>query len=628
MAVKQPWNVKDTTTHEEAEHLQEDVVITEVAETGMAYPEIEYKDIYASMNKTWEKETARKYYEYGIMMEDAEAEIPLSDGTAAGLAVKEESQMNAAAEFTDDAGKTNVQTEGVDEGDIVKNDGRYLYQKVRTKTEYEWGTEIQIVDTKDGLKEVSRIADFDNVEEFYVWEDVLVTIENKYMDVSASAARKLIAGYDIAYMQNYFHEISFYDIADRTAPKKIKTFTLQGNYVSSRVADGYFYGFSKYFANQGEGEEDYDAYVPKLDGTYLNAEDIYLPEENENTSYLVLVAIDFRNPTVFSDTTGIIAGSDLYYVSAKNIYVANTKPVTLEEEWSYDTTTLLRFSYEKGKFALRASGEIKGSFHDSFSLDEYKDHLRVVSTVREYEVVEVKDDRTGEIIGSYIENDRQTNALYVLNESLEVVGKIEGLAENEQIYSARFMGDTGYFVTFRQTDPLFAVDLSAPESPKILSELKVSGFSDYLHNYGNGRLLGIGMEADEETGRQEGMKLSMFDISDPTNVQEISRLHLKKYNHSEALYNHHAVMISPGKNIIGFEAEGSDSGDYWREYVLYSYEEEQFVQKLKIDTKDEDGGYYVARGTFIGDVFYLLREDGSIKSFDLNTGEHLESLEP
>ena len=160
--------------------------------------------------------------------------------------------------------------------------------------------------------------------------------------------------------------------------------------------------------------------------------------------------------------------------------------------------------------------------------------------------------------------------------------RVEDLAENEQIYSARFMGNTAYFVTFRQTDPLFAVDLTDIENPTVLSELKVSGFSEYLHSYGEGLLFGFGIEADEETGRQEGMKLSMFDISDNTNVQEITRLPLDKYNYSEALYNHHALMIQPNKNIIGFEAEGSDRGGYWKDYLIFTYENDVFVQKLKI----------------------------------------------
>ena len=164
---------------------------------------------------------------------------------------------------------------------------------------------------------------------------------------------------------------------------------------------------------------------------------------------------------------------------------------------------------------------------------------------------------------------------------MKIIGKIKNLAEDERIYSARFFGVVGYFVTFRQMDPLFAVDLKDPKNPKILSELKISGFSEYLHFYGKDRLLGIGMEAEVETGRTNGMKLSMFDISNPMDVQEISKLHLSSYDHSEV---------------------------------------------LKIETKNQYGELYSSRGTFIGNMFYLLTRDGSVKSYDLDTGKLCDSL--
>ena len=608
---------------QQAEHIEQDMIFEEITTVGMAYPEIIYEDIYASMELTWEEENQ---WRTSMEMPEAAVEESVVDGGTTGT-YDTAMKMNAAADLSDDVGTTNVQTMGVDEGDIVKNDGRYLYQKIWEEIDYVNHPVIQIVDTKDGLSEVSRIDGFDDIVEFYVWNDVLVVIENKYMDY-AESSRAIKMHHDVAYFGNYYHEITFFNLTDRSNPEKIKTFTLQGSYASSRIANGYFYGFSKYYANKGENEKDYAAYIPLLDGEYLAADRIYLPEENKSTTYLVLVAIDLENPTQFTDTTGIVAGGDLYYVSPKNIYVADCKNIGVSNGWSSNTTSLLRFSYEDGKFALVAKGDVKGRLDSSFSMDEYNGYLRLVSTDNEYELVEIVDDRTGEVIGSEIQNERQTNALYVLDETLNVIGSVENLAENEQIYSARFMGNTAYFVTFRQTDPLFAVDLTDIENPTVLSELKVSGFSEYLHGYGDGLLFGLGMEADEETGRQEGMKLSMFDISDNTNVQEITRLPLDKYNYSEALYNHHALMIQPNKNIIGFEAEGSDGGDYCKDYLIFTYENGVFVQKLKIDTKNENGHYYFSRGTYIGDVFYLLCGDGSITSYDLNSGEKLESLGP
>ena len=119
-----------------------------------------------------------------------------------------------------------------------------------------------------------------------------------------------------------------------------------------------------------------------------------------------------------------------------------------------------------------------------------------------------------------VTTEGETNSVYVLDKELKQIGAIEDLAEDERVYSARFMGEVGYFVTFRETDPLFSVDLSDPEKPKIVGELKIPGFSDYLHFYGEDQLLGIGMNVDEETQITDGVKLSMFDISDKTDVKE------------------------------------------------------------------------------------------------------------
>lgn len=595
---------------------------------GMPFPQTTYEEIYAAMSEIWENSAnlAKEEVIAGAGIKDL---MNSTDGIAAA-----ERKMEAAAVAEDDAaafGTTNVQVAGVDEGDSIKNDGRYLYQIVIEDGQEGRTRAIQIVDTKEGLKELGRLSGFDEIEEFYVWQDLLIVIESKYQDYFRKIGRSPMAAYDdMAWRGNGYHEISFYRITDREHPQKIKTFTLQGFYLSSRIADGYFYGFSRYYANPGNGEADYDAYVPSLDGKKLPQDCILLPEDSSGTSYLVTISIDLKEPSSIFQSLGVISGGELYYVSEKNIYVTDYDSpysrIEKKEGTETDHTSLLRFSYDKGKFYLRARGKIEGSVNNSFSLDEYEGYLRVVSTVQEFQQEAVVDDRTSQVLGYNIRSKKQTNSLYILDEKLNVTGKIEGLAEDEQIYSARFLGKTGYFVTFRQTDPLFAVDLSDPSAPSVLSELKVSGFSEYLHFYGKDRLLGIGMEADEETGVQQGMKLSMFDISDPSNVKEISRLNLNDYNYSSALYDHRAVLVDTGENIFGFEADGSDRGKYWKNYLVFSYEKDAFVRKLKLDTKNKDGDHYSARGTFIGDVFYLLLEDGTVRSYNRNTGALLESL--
>ena len=632
----------------------------EPAMTGGDYPQITYEDIYESMFGNLEEmqygydgyrgEVAEGTSAAGVMSDDVEyavavPEAPVVDGTtnmvfkesaaaenlsSGSLADSTVSEKLTEEESTVEYGTTNVQTEGVEEADVVKNDGRYLYQKIYQEKDGIYTQAIQIVDTKDGLEEVKRIEGFDNIQEFYIWDDVLVIIENKYLETVQTdvytESKQMICGVEDFGSSRYYHELSFYNIKDRSKPAKIKTFTLKGRYDSSRIADGYFYGFSKFYAGPGEGEKDYASYIPLLDGVRLSADKILLPEENKGNSYLVLTSVDLTNPTKFVDTTAIITDSDMYYVSSSNIYIADSLGFQGNVGKQTNQVSLIRFSYKKGHFALQAKGKVPGNPESSFSMDEYNGNLRMVTTVNEYWFEELKDDRTGEIIGNYIAEESQSNALYVLDSNLKIIGKIENLAKDERIYAARFFGETGYFVTFRQTDPLFAVDLKNPRKPEILSELKISGFSEYLHFYGEDRLLGIGMEADEETGSTDGMKLSMFDISDPSNVQEVTKLPLSEYYHGEALYNHRAVMISVGANIFGFEAEGHENGKYKKDYLVFSYEDDKFVQKLKVETKNKYGEIHSSRGTFIGDAFYLLTRDGSVRSFDLNTGKELESL--
>ena len=214
---------------------------------------------------------------------------------------------------------------------------------------------------------------------------------------------------------------------------------------------------------------------------------------------------------------------------------------------------------------------------------------------------------------------------------MKTVGKIENLAEGEEIKSARFMGKTGYFVTYRNTDPLFSVDLSDPEDPKVLGELKITGFSSYLHFYGENKLLGIGWETDPDTGNTIGMKCSMFDISDPSDVKETDRFVLKDVSFCDALTNYRSILAAPKKGLFGFAygmygsySDGYDSGEDFY-YGVFNYNEEDgFVPGMYLKMNDcglfEDGidwqDYRTARGIYIKDTFYLVTENG-IASYNM-----------
>ncbi len=638
-----------------------------------------YAKIYDAMDKVWPSAQNKEniYFDGtvngNIAKEEAKLESTITtDGAVTEGAMPEEgtedymsaagdmgNNKNTSASTRGDYAETNVQVEFVDEGDIVKNDGRYLYQIVQdTKGNYS-NTEIQIVDTKDELKEVSRIDGFENISEFYIHEDKAVIIETLWATSGTERAEKDtitkksmektfvaveeeaetvedkvesedIAICGVAYENTQFSKIHIYNISNRKKPKEIHTFTLKGGYKTSRISDGYLYLFTGYSTSRPENREDLEKYIPVVDGKILDGASLYLPEYTDATSYLVMTSIDMSNPTAFTDKMAAVTWGNYYYVSGKNIYVLDNQWAEQKEGIQCDKTRIMKFSYEKGQIEPVCEGVVDGTMLDQFAMDEYNGYFRLITTVSPYELEKVVDDVTGEDIGYYNWNYMpETNSVYVLDENLKITGSIENLAEEERVYSARFMGNTGYFVTFRQVDPLFSVDFSNPKKPKILGELKISGFSEYLHFYGEDLLLGIGYEADEDTGRTEGIKLSMFDISNPADVKEINKLVLDEYSNSEALHNHHAVLVSASKNIIGFMAMGYDK-EYVREYNTYSYQEKKgFKEKFKIDcTSGEEDNYiyYEARGTYIGDTFYLLMQDGSVKAYDLNNGKKLEEL--
>ena len=190
------------------------------------------------------------------------------------------------------------------------------------------------------------------------------------------------------------------------------------------------------------------------------------------------------------------------------------------------------------------------------------------------------------------------------------------------------MGDIAYIVTFRNTDPLFTVDLSDPSDPKILSELTLPGFSEYLHYWGDGMLVGIGYDADENDGGTTGMKLSMFDVKDPKNTREVAKLVLD-VDYSDVLYgNYRSILIDPKKNLLGFACAdwGNEETD-WRDvgyYMLFKYGDDGFENLL---TEKLGSDYYsdATRGIYAGDYFYLI-DDKNITSYDMDGFETVDRL--
>lgn len=605
-----------------------------------------YKELYEAFSEIWDEQetytygTMRQLEEKGVIY-DAEMSEGAKENTIDNTTVVEEDTATGEAAnktadetATQDYGKTNQQETEVEEADLIKNDGRYLYQVISSEKDYQYT--VQIVDTKNGLKEKSRVGDFENIQDIYVWKDKLVILETGFVqseETDSQQERKTGDGMyqcDVEYFGNTtsFTRIHIYDIENRTKPKEYHTLTVRGDYRDSRISDGYLYFFAQDYASRPEKQEDYKSYIPLLDDEPMKEDCIYLPENPDTDTYLVMASVNMEQPDKFTDTKAIVTGASQFYVSQKNIYVTDIlQPEREREGKNSNRTKIYRFSYKNGKIKKEAEGSVKGILNDDMAMNEYDGYLRMVTTVDSYQVKKVTDDIFQQNLGYETTDYETSNSLYVLDENLKVSGKIENLAKDELIYSARFLGDTGYFVTFRQTDPLFSVDLSNPKKPKILGELKISGFSEYLHFYTEDLLLGIGMEAEEETGITRGMKLSMFNISEPSNVKEESKLDLSEYDSAEALYDYKTVLIDTRKNLFGFLAESYGEEDM-RDYLLFSYEDGTFLQRMKIDCADYEKYTNQIRGTYIGDSFYLLCKNGRIEEYSLKDGSKTGELEP
>lgn len=483
-----------------------------------------------------------------------------------------------------DYSQTNVRQEGVDEGDIVKTDGTYLY------VVEENGYVADIISANGGdMVKCGSVT----LEKEYTIREIYLDTERKRMvlicqkecDLYEEEAEDVVSdqGYMTADGWTVETEALTYDIADVTEPKEIGRMSQSGNYNTSRMANGYLYLFSEYYVNDPIVREDPSTYVPLINDKGMEQADICLPQVSQGCMYEVITSIDIANPDEICDSTAIFSKGGKTYVSNQNIYYYETQ----WKDSDRSTTTVRKFAYQDGELEGKAQGSFAGYLNDTFSIDEYQGKLRVVTT------------------------DGDTNAVYVMDESLEITGAIEDLAKDERVYSARFIGDTGYFVTFRETDPLFSVDLSDPDNPKIIGELKIPGFSEYLHFYGKDRLLGIGMAADENTGETEGVKLTMFDISDRTDVKEEATYVIEEVYGTDVAYDYKAVLADPQKNLIGFAAYGIRGEDYY----LFTYEEETgFVCKLQEEINGNSSGG--TRGLYIGDTLYVI-QGNVIEAYDL-----------
>jgi len=421
---------------------------------------------------------------------------------------------------------TNVQVEGVDEADIVKTDGTYIYvisnQSIVILKAYP-PEEAQVL---------SRIKFNGGIRGVFINEDKLAVFE----DTGYYGEYRTFMDYpSYSYLQRTF--IKVYNIADRANPTLTRNMSVDGNYFNSRMIGNYIY----VLVNQPATTYQSNVTIPKIyypDRTEdVPASEIFYANitDNFNTYINVLAVNVLDDQEIPSEKSYLLGYASTMYVSQNNIYITYS---TYQDQ--IQKTKVHRIRINEGEIEYESSGEVPGYVLNQFSMDEYNGYFRIATT-------------TGEVWAMGESSSR--SHVYVLDMELDTVGMLEDLAPGEKIYSARFMGNRCYLVTFKKIDPLFVIDLSIPTSPQVLGQLKITGYSDYLHPYDENHIIGIGKETIEaEEGDfawYQGVKISLFDVTDVAVPKEVAKYEIgDRGTDSLILYDHKAFLFDKEKNLL------------------------------------------------------------------------------
>ena len=490
---------------------------------------------------------------------------------------------SGSAEQRNDFSGTNTQEQGIDEADLVKTDGQFIYM---VKND-----ELIVMDAwpAEESRIVSRTPLDRPAEGLYLNGTRLTVVSSAYgwwwdgpmMDATARLMPGYHGGYDPTTL------ISVYNVAEGV-PSLVDTTKFDGTLTGSRNIDGRMYLVLDTNldlprpltiadpANDVEYYESAESYAARIaamdpaqflpqytitaDGTespgkaIVSHDALFSPGNGLETSLLTVVLMDVTAPQPQPiDSAAVMGSGHTVYASAESIYVARQAwdaPIGL---WSGDARTdLYRFGLGEAEVAYEGTGHVAGFVINSFAMDEQDGDFRIATTSTQGGL---------------------SNNLFVLRdqgEKLGIVGALTNLAFSERIYSVRFMADRAYIVTFRQVDPLFVIDLSNPTKPKVAGELKIPGYSAYLHPIGGGLLIGLGRDADD-SGRVGALQASLFNVSNPAKPVRIDTFSFSpilgtgwQWSGSQAEYDHHAFSYFAEAQLMavpvsGYSSLGADS---------------------------------------------------------------------
>jgi inhibitor of cysteine peptidase len=622
-----------------------------------------------------------------------------------------------------DYSSTNVQIAGVDEGDIIKTDGKYIYAVS--------GDEVVIIDAYPAFnaKEISRIKLDSSPDGIYINGDRLAVYGQNYNIYNAKEYESILPR-----RSSNYSFLKIFDISDRSNLKQTRSFDFEGQLVNSRMIGDYVYVVTSnynYYAyddkfpvpmmleNGNVITIDPNISVDKKCAKCISPNVYYFDIPYRSYNFTTISSLNIKNDSekVNSEVYLLDGQQNSMFVSQNNIYITFNKQVSVEEltmditmdmlkeyiypkmsesdkeiiakiektdndvlapKEKYQKIIMLMMKYENmfedredefekemekrvkqkyediskelektvihkieiknGSLEYKTFGEVTGRVLNQFSMDESGGYFRIATT-RSRDWSRFNND-----------NSQSYSNIYVLDTDMKIVGKVEELAKGEQIYSVRFMQNRAYMVTFKQTDPLFVIDLSNPTKPQVLGELKVPGFSSYLHPYDETTLIGLGKESDDSGRIIGGIKLSLFDVSNVSNPTEIDKYVLGDRNSdSIAINEHKAFLFSKDKNLLAIPAsmqegiieiqEGISFEEnikimppirkYFNGVAVFNISKKGFELKGKIDHSDENSAYSwnnVSRSLYIDDVLYSL-SNKYLKVNLLNTLEEVKSLE-
>ncbi|MBD3156597.1 hypothetical protein GF369_02090 [Candidatus Peregrinibacteria bacterium] len=575
-----------------------------------------------------------------VMMEavDDATVTTSTDTKTAGAPAPAESEAAEEGDYS----TTNVQVEGVDEADIVKTDGEYIYivkgDTVRVVKAYlpENMVELDAIEFNDD--------DFSPTD-MYVDGNKLVVLGHSYYSYPYPLDRTEAMIYPYPYYGGGISKVFIFDISDKADIKAFRSLEFEGSYSQSRKVDDMVYmvlsrpGFVPY-----DDIMEADEILPRYKDTgdeiaqpMVDCTDVKYVPAFESANYMIVAGIPINEASGDISKEVVLGSVGNVYSSRENMYIAAN-----EWNWNYrsssETTNVYKFSLGKEEIDFEGKGKVPGTILNQFSMDEDGDYFRIATTK-----------------GNTWDNT-STNNVYVLDEAMEMTGKLEGIAPGESIHSTRFMGDRLYMVTFKKIDPFFVIDMKDPKGPKILGKLKIPGYSDYLHPYDEHHIIGFGKDTVEATEMEEvdwnqdfawyqGLKVAMFDVTDVTAPQQMFYEVIgDRGTDSELLRNHKALLFDKEKDLFAFPvtlaelseeikndptASGSEYGDivFQGAYVYGIDLEDGFTLKTRITHYDETevadkAGYYwygdkdVERILYIGDFLYTVSK-GMVMANDM-----------